>query len=401
LGCLVEWEKLHMFRDFCERARTVLELAREEARKLNHEYIGTEHILLGLVAEESSIAAHLLLHTMGVSADAIRAAVEAFVNRGSEQVQAAELPLTPRSLQVIHFARDEARQFNQQFVDTEHLLLALLREPDGVAGRLLRKLGVQPAELRAEALKTRLALMKLIEQCVRPVRASIVRKRRMREELFVHLTSIYEEELGRRQDPLEAIKHAKRRFGEPAELARELESSLPGYERISAFVERFVNYRAPESAARYSFRLAIHTFWFLMVALGLVIFGIFLGFGWIPAVRTTARLFTAIVLLTPPMQFAILLAFIKMRDAMWGGFGNRKSVGRAMCFYVLIAAVAEVYLTGVVIVASMDPSAGLEAARGGGLMSAIVALHFLVMAYLTGPRNIRDTHWALLDIDTA
>jgi ATP-dependent Clp protease ATP-binding subunit ClpC len=389
-----------MFRDLSERGKAVLELAGEEAHRLNHEYIGTEHILLGLVAEESGVAANVL-HSVGVSADVIREGVEAFVKRGPARVLSPKRPLTPRSLQVIAFAREEARAVNQRFVDTEHLLLALLREPDGVAGHVLRELGVRPDELRAEALKTRIALMKIVEQCVRPVRASIVRKRRMREELFAHLTGIYEEALARLRDPVTALADAKQRFGEPAELARELESSLPGYERISAFVERWVRYRAPESAARYSFRLAVHTFWFLSVLLGVLTVGVFLGYGWIPTVRSMARLFAAMVLLTPPLQFAIGLGFIKMRDAMWGAFGSRQSAGRVLCFCVLMAAIAEAYLMGVAAVARLDVGAGLEAGRLGGLIGVISAIVLVAIAYLTGPGTIRDTDWAQLDIDVS
>jgi ATP-dependent Clp protease ATP-binding subunit ClpC len=386
-----------MFRDFCKQANRAMQRAGVEARALNHQYIGTEHILLGLVADETESAANML-RVLGVSADAIRQEVESLVQRGMEQVSPGPLRLTPRSQQVIEFAREEAGAVNQVSVDAEHLLLALLREPDGVAGQVLRNLGVKPDELRAEALKTRLSLMKIVERAVRPVRASIVSKRKMREELFAHITGIYEQELARVHDPAAALERASSRFGSPAELARELESTLPAYERISVFIERLLQYRAPESAVRYSLRQAFHTFWILATILSLVTLGLFAGYGWIEAVQTMARVFGAILLLTPPLQFAVGLATIKMRDAMWGAFGSRKSHARVFAFWVLIAVVSELYLMGVAAVASWDLRAGLDAAGVGGAIGVIAALAFLSIAYINGRETIRDTQWALLDI---
>jgi ClpA/ClpB-like protein len=389
-----------MFRDFSERANNVMHLASDEARALNHEYVGTEHILLALVAEESGVAVEVL-STLGVTASGIRHGVESLVLRGPATVSSRELPLTPRSGQVIEFGREEAREVNQEFVDTEHLLLALLREPDGVAGQVLRSLGVKPDELRAEALKARIALMKIVERTVRPVRASIVWKRKMRDELFAHLSGIYEQEMSRLHDPATALEQAARRFGKPGELTRELESALPAYERFSGLIERWVQYRAPESASRYSLRIAVHTFWLLAGSLSLVTLGVFLRYGWIEAVQTMARVFAAILLLTPPLQFAISLSLIRMRDAMWGAFGSRKSLGRVFVYFLVIAAVAELYLMGVAAVARLDLGAGLEAARLGGVIGLISAAAFVAIAYATGPASIRDTKWALLDIETA
>jgi ATP-dependent Clp protease ATP-binding subunit ClpC len=386
-----------MFRDFSDRARNVMGRAGEEARKLNHEYIGTEHILLGLMAEESGAAARVL-HTLGVTFDAVRAGVDSFVQRGTDIVASRTLPFTPRSKQVVEFARDEARSVNQKLIDTEHLLLALLREHEGVACHVLLGLGVRPDELRAEALRIRIALMKIVERSVRPVRASIVHKRKMREELFAHLSAIFEEELARSSDPDAALAQAVRRFGEPHELARELDRSLPIHERLSALVERWVQYRAPESAARYSLRLSVQLFVLMAVVLSLVTTGMYFGYGWIPAVQTLARVFAAMVLLTPLLQFVVCLAFIKMRDAMWGAFGSPKSPARVFLQYLVIAIVSELYLMGVAALAQLDLTVALEAARVGGAIGVITAIAFVALAYTTGPATIRDTQWALLDI---
>jgi hypothetical protein len=389
-----------MFRDFTNRANQVMVLAGDEARQLNHEYVGTEHILLGLVADDAGVAASVL-RTLGVNADAIRKGVDSLVQCGPQTVAANTLPLTPRSQQVIDFARDEARNVNQKLIDTEHLLLALLREPEGVACHVLLGLGVRPDELRAEALKIRIALMKIVERSVRPVRAGIVRKRKMREELFTHLSAIYEEELARSSDPDAAIVKAARRFGEPASLAREFDNSLPAYERFSASVERWVQYRAPESAVRYSLRLAFHSFILLAVVLSLVAAGVTIAYGWIPAVQTMARVFAAIVLLTPALQFVVSLATIRMRDAMWGAFGSPKSPARIVLLSLVIAIVSELYLMGVAAVAQLDLTVGLEAARVGGAIAVISALSFVAIAYVTGQASIRDSQWAQLDIEAA
>jgi hypothetical protein len=386
-----------MAQQLTNRAQHVLQLAREEARQLNHEYIGTEHILLGLIAEESSAAANLLL-LQGADVDAIRRGVDSFVQRGTRAVGARELPLTPRANQVIQLAHEEARAVNQHQIDAEHLLLGLMQEPDGVASHLLCKLGIKPEALRAEVLKIRLNLMKTVERAVRPVQASILRKRKMREELFAHLTETYEQELARVHDPSIALAEATRRFGASTELAAELQDALPRHEQINYFMEKWVRYRAPESAVHYSLRLAGFTFLLLAALLGLVTGGVFLGWGWIDDVKTLARVLGAIVLLTPPAQFIVTLAYIKMRDSLWGAFGSRKSRPRALAYTALIAIVAELYLMGVAAVARLDLGAALEAARLGGVIGVICALAFVVLAYLSGPSEIRDTQWALLDI---
>jgi hypothetical protein len=244
-------------------------------------------------------------------------------------------------------------------------------------------------------------MMKVVERSVRPVRASIVRKRKMREELFAHLSAVFEDELARLGDPKLALECAARRLGESTELARELEDSLPAYERFSAFVERWLQYRAPESAARYCLRQSGYTFCLLLAIFAIVTLGVFAGYGWIAAVQLMVRVFVAILLLTPPLQFVVSWAVIKMRDAMFGAFGSRKSPGRVLALGVLIAVAAEVYLMGVATLARMDFSVGLEAARVAGVISIVAAIGFGAIAYCTGRETIRDTQWALLDIETA
>jgi ATP-dependent Clp protease ATP-binding subunit ClpC len=136
------------FEKFSERARRVLTIAQEEARQLNHSYIGTEHILLGLAREEEGVAAKVLTN-LGVGLNKVRSAVE-FVSGRSEKPGTGETGLTPRAKRVIELAIDEARQLGHNYIGTEHLLLGLLREGEGVAAGVLDSLGITLERARAE-----------------------------------------------------------------------------------------------------------------------------------------------------------------------------------------------------------------------------------------------------------
>ncbi len=131
---------------FTKRARRVLSRAQEEASRLNHRYIGTEHILLGLVAEKGGVALRVL-ESLEISADQVRAAVERTVGQGSRRVF-TQPTLTPRTKRVIELAVDEARRLGHHYIGTEHLLLGLVREGEGVAVEVLERLGAPPQEIR-------------------------------------------------------------------------------------------------------------------------------------------------------------------------------------------------------------------------------------------------------------
>ncbi len=139
------------FEKFSESARRVLSLAQEEAQNFNHNYIGTEHILLGLVREPDSVAAKALVN-LGVQLNKVRSAVEFIIGRG-ERSPEGEIGLTPRAKKVIELAVDEARRLNHQYIGTEHLLIGLLREGDGVAAGVLESLGVNLEKARAETTR--------------------------------------------------------------------------------------------------------------------------------------------------------------------------------------------------------------------------------------------------------
>jgi len=140
-----------MFERFTDRARKVMALANQEAQRFNHEYIGTEHILLGLVKEGSGVGANVLKN-LDVDLRKVRLEVEKLVKRGPDMVTMGKLPQTPRAKKVIEYAIEEARSLNHNYVGTEHLLLGLLREQDGVAAQVLMNLGLKLEDVREEVL---------------------------------------------------------------------------------------------------------------------------------------------------------------------------------------------------------------------------------------------------------
>lgn len=140
-----------MFERFTDRARKVMALANLEAQRFQHEYIGTEHILLGLAKEGGGVGANVL-RNLGLDLPRIRLEVEKLVKHGPNQVAIGKLPQTPRALKALRAAIEEARDLNHNYVGTEHVLLGLLRVVDGVACQVLMNLGVSIERARAEML---------------------------------------------------------------------------------------------------------------------------------------------------------------------------------------------------------------------------------------------------------
>src|ERR1700680_3833892 len=139
------------FDRFTERARKVLTLAQEEAQRFNHNYIGTEHLLLGLVREGEGVAAKVLSN-LGVELNKVRSAVEFIIGRGDRAVL-GEIGLTPRAKKVLELAVDEARRLNHHYIGTEHLLLGLVREGEGIAAGVLESLGVNLEKVRTQTMQ--------------------------------------------------------------------------------------------------------------------------------------------------------------------------------------------------------------------------------------------------------
>jgi ATP-dependent Clp protease ATP-binding subunit ClpC len=136
---------------FTDRARKVMNYAKEEALRFNHEYIGTEHILLGLVKEGSGVAAQVL-HNLDIDIKKIRLEVEKMVQSGPDLKSIGQLPLTPRAKKVLDLATEEAKSLGHNYIGTEHILLGLLREQEGVAARVLMNLGLKLEDVREEVL---------------------------------------------------------------------------------------------------------------------------------------------------------------------------------------------------------------------------------------------------------
>ena len=139
------------FEKFSERARRVLSLAQEEAQQFNHNYIGTEHILLGLVRETDGVAARVLSN-LGVKSGKVRSAVEFIIGKG-EKTDSSEIGLTQRAKKVIELAVDEARRLNHHYIGTEHILIGLMREGEGIASGVLESLDISLDKIRTETSK--------------------------------------------------------------------------------------------------------------------------------------------------------------------------------------------------------------------------------------------------------
>ena len=140
-----------MFERFTDRARRVVVLAQEEARALNHNYIGTEHILLGLIQEGEGVAAKAL-ESMGISLDAVRTEVKEIIGSGGHP-PSGYIPFTPRAKKVLELALREALQLGHKYIGTEHILLGLIREGEGVAAQVLVKLGADLSRVRQQVIQ--------------------------------------------------------------------------------------------------------------------------------------------------------------------------------------------------------------------------------------------------------
>lgn len=136
---------------FTERSRKVMGLANQEAQSFNHEFVGTEHILLGLVRESGGVAVNVLKN-LGVDSTRVCYEVEKLIKKGPDAVAPGELPETPRAKKVLDYALDEAHSLRHYYAGTEHLLLGLMREQEGIAACVLTTLGLRLKDVRVEVL---------------------------------------------------------------------------------------------------------------------------------------------------------------------------------------------------------------------------------------------------------
>ena len=140
-----------MFERFTDRARRVVVLAQEEARMLNHNYIGTEHILLGLIHEGEGVASKAL-ESLGISLESVREQVQEIIGQG-QQAPTGHIPFTPRAKKVLEYSLREALQLGHSYIGTEHILLGLIREGEGVAAQVLVKLGADLNRVRQQVIQ--------------------------------------------------------------------------------------------------------------------------------------------------------------------------------------------------------------------------------------------------------
>jgi ATP-dependent Clp protease ATP-binding subunit ClpA len=140
-----------MFERFTDRARRVVVLAQDEARLLNHNYVGTEHVLLGLIREREGVAA-TALESLGISLEAVRAQVEEIIGQG-QSAPTGHIPFTPRAKKVLELSLREAKQLGHNYIGTEHVLLGLIREGEGVAAQVLVKLGGDLSRVRQQVIQ--------------------------------------------------------------------------------------------------------------------------------------------------------------------------------------------------------------------------------------------------------
>jgi len=141
-----------MFERFTDRARRVVVLAQEEARMLSHDYIGTEHILLGLIHEGNGVAAKAL-ESLGISQEAVRQQVQEIIGRGQQASRGGHIPFTPRAKRVLELSLREALQLGHNYIGTEHILLGLIREGEGVAAQVLVRLGAELDTVRLKVIE--------------------------------------------------------------------------------------------------------------------------------------------------------------------------------------------------------------------------------------------------------
>ena len=380
-----------------DNARHVMSIAQREARDLQHEYVGTEHILLALIVERP-----VTLTALGLTAEDVRREIEKHVLRGPAAIPPdVELPLTPRAKRIISLANLEAMAHSQNAIEPEHLLVGLIHESEGVAGLVMRGLGLDLAQVRRESLKLRLAQMRIAERAVRPVRAGTKCKRKMREELLAHLSHIFEEELSRLGDTQAALAEAARRFGDPAQLAAELQRALPASERRNYHVERWFGWRAPESVVRMMLRTSLLSCCIVVVAMGLPLLGGIAVMGWDYRDAVALRTFAALALVLPVVQFLIGVLYYKLRGSLWGAFGAKSSHLGGVAYAVLISAVVMAFGAAAIGImnASLAPVGELFAPVIAA--SCVVGLFCFLLARFRGPLEISDTTWACLELDPA
>lgn len=242
-------------------------------------------------------------------------------------------------------------------------------------------------------------LMVHVERAVRPVRASSRRKDRMREELLTHLTGLYEEERARLGDTAAALAQALQRFGAPVELTRELQDSVSAGERAEFVFERWFGWRAPESAARYTLRLAVRIFFVVAALTLIVIAAVVASEGPGVDLWSRVRLAASMGIIAGVDVFVLGLLYFKMRDRLCGGLGVRRSWPRAAGFGVLAALAVQGSGLAFTLLGLSPMEASLDLFLLWWPGAIFAPVWFAIYGLTCGPREIRHTEWACLDLD--
>ena len=381
-----------------EEIRKILTAAAEESRKLHHGYVGTEHILLALLSHPPTVQ---ILQRFQITPEQIHSEIASLIQPGSASADTPNPPLTDRAKYALDIAAAEAGFANQRQTDPSQLLLGLF-SAFGVAGVTLRSLNdaLTVELLREQVFRIRLAQLRLIERTVRPVQAGTPRKLKMREELLAHLESIYAEELARTQNPDTALAAAAHRFGNPADLTRELQSTVPAHERLSWHLERRFGWRAPEHASKYLLRFTLQFLAFFGILFTIFAAVVVAIDGLIP--DAISILYPALLALVATAASLYLLGnlYFLTRDALFGVFGSPKSKSRlallAAATFATTFAIGAGYITASAGSIRDLPQAFASLALAAGILTVFSLLH----ARFGGPREIQQTHWESLNLDT-
>jgi hypothetical protein len=279
-------------------------------------------------------------------------------------------------------------------------LLGLLREPEGVAGLALRNRGLDLQRLQLATARIRLLQMAAVERIVRPMRAPAERKRKIREELLAHLEAGFEQERQGAASSLVAMRIAAERLGDPSEVCRQIQRSLPAHERLFYWIERWFSRRGVESYGRWFVRGIIHASLLVAPLFGFALIVNASRLGWNDNIWPLLRFMLVLFFAMPATLFLMGLIHFKLRDAYWGAFGTRRSRAGVFAYGTLLFIVLAISLNGFLMVSGLEPwrTPGAVAYVAAQLMALLGPLLSYAVVRQVGEQEIGDVHWASLNL---